>query len=344
MRRTVNKSRPVSGEPGVHLSAPWGRPLVSELLESIPDPVIGCDATGRVVYWNRAAHDAYGFSAEEVLGQPVVKLLGTRFPAPLLEIMELVTDVGHWQGRLIHRTREGRMVEVESRWVARYDDGGRLVGGFGIERSMGGAPDAEAQPPTPMPALRPVEADDSASRHAGAMLHDFNNALAIIINYAAFVAAEVDRLRTAPTESERAAMRGDLEQISTAAKRAAQLTARLLAFARHRSAAPVPIDLNQAIREIAGLLRCTLGERVTLALELGEDVGVVRGDTIRVQQTIVDLAAAARDAIPGDGTVTIETGLRESDADAGRRVRVRVTGVGSSFEASFELPGSHAPA
>jgi PAS domain S-box-containing protein len=105
-------------------------------LESIPDPVIGCDARGHVVYWSKAAREAYGFAAEEALGRPVVSLLQTRFPIPLLEIMEEVTDLGRWNGQLVHRDKRGREHTVESRWVARYDEVGKLVGGFGIERKL----------------------------------------------------------------------------------------------------------------------------------------------------------------------------------------------------------------
>lgn len=345
-RRTVKTARAVAGEPEAREHAPWGRPLVSELLESIPDPVIGCDATGRVVYWSRAAREAYGYSGEEALGRPVVKLLQTRFPAPLLEIMELVTDVGHWQGRLTHRTRDGREVEVESRWVARYDDEGRLVGGFGIERATDATGPAQTPPPpSPIAGAARSEIEESTRRLAGGVVHDFNNALAIIINYAAFVGSEVERLRTAPTESQRASMRDDLEQISTAAERAAQLTARLLAFARQRSGSPGPVDLDQAIREITDVLQRTVGDHVAVTLELAGGDHRVRGDTVRIQQTIVDLAVAARDAMPDGGRVTIQTHAisRDSDGKAGRWVRVRVAGSGSTFDASFELAVSEHP-
>ena len=86
------------------------------MLESLPDPVIGCDSEGTILYWSRAAARIYGFSTEEALGTRARELLHTRFPAPLLEILEELGDEGSWQGRLGHRTKEGRAVCVESRW------------------------------------------------------------------------------------------------------------------------------------------------------------------------------------------------------------------------------------
>ena len=232
-----------AGAPGL-AATPWGRPLISELLESLPDPVIGCDVEGRVVYWSRAAREVYGYSAQEAIGTPVVGLLRTRFPRPLLEIMEEVTDLGRWHGELVHRTKDGRELAVESRWVARYDDAGRLVGGFGVERGIGaGAPGEVPQPRGVADSggagerdddreLRQAERLESLGQLAGGVAHDFNNALAIIINYAAFVHAEVERMRAAPTEAQREAMGQDLGEISAAAERAAQLTTQLLAFSR----------------------------------------------------------------------------------------------------------------
>jgi len=257
-------------------ATPWGRPLISELLESLPDPVIGCDAGGYIVYWSKAAREAYGFSIEEAVGERLPTLLQTRFPKPLLEIIEEVTDMGRWQGRLVHRAKDGRELTVESRWVSRYDDAGKLVGGFRIEREHAAAqgprselvvgPDRAQTAETPDPAqtaqtaetpdpaqtaqtaqtaereLRQAERLESLGQLAGGVAHDFNNALAIIINYTALVSAEVQRLRSVPTDAERAALRQDIEQISTAAQRAAELTHQLLAASRQEMGKPQPLN------------------------------------------------------------------------------------------------------
>jgi PAS domain S-box-containing protein len=243
-------------------TSPWGRPLLSELLESLPDPVIGCDRRGRVVYWSNAAGEAYGYSTTDAIGVVACKLLMTRFPRPLLEIMDEVTDLGRWQGRLVHRTKEGRDVAVESRWVARYDDAGTLVGGFGVERVIPiDRSERQSSPPPQRAAtvdheLRQMEWLESLGQLAGGVAHEFNNALAIVINYASLLSTDLQRLRRAPSDSERAAMSDDLQEIQTAAEHAAELTHRLMAFSRPQVGAPQPLNLTTSIEEIQRLLAC----------------------------------------------------------------------------------------
>jgi PAS domain S-box-containing protein len=283
--------------------------LISELLESIPDPVIGWDAGGRVVYWSKAARQTYGFAAEEAVGQPVVSLLQTRFPMPLLEIMEEVTDLGRWHGQLVHRDKGGREHTVERRWVARYDEVGKLVGGFGIERKVAGLDESE-QPQISGEAdgdrsvgerrdrdLWRGERLESLSQLAGGVAHDFNNALAVIINYAAFVCGELDQVYSATGEPRWASMREDLGEIQTAAERAASLSHQLLAALRQEVGAPFPLDLSESISGLADPTATAAaldgpaaandqrdGLHTRSRAELGGGVAHVRTDSLRRQE------------------------------------------------------------
>jgi PAS domain S-box-containing protein len=201
-----------------------GIELAVELLDSLPDPVIGCDPEGTVVYWSPAAESAYGYTREEALGRRAASLLHTRFPAPLLEIAEELADLGHWEGRLEHRCKGGRAVRVESRWVARRDGQGATVGRVAIERELAGeASDAAADPGARAPAAAATEGLQVGDPTARTLAHDLNNALAIVVNYTAFVTAELD----APADGSGAAMRADLQQIQAAAERALEATRRL---------------------------------------------------------------------------------------------------------------------
>jgi len=211
-----------------------GLDVAAELLDSLPDPVIGCNREGAVVYWSHAAEEMYGYAAAEALGRRAATLLHTRFPSPLLEINEELEDLGRWQGRLEHRRKDGTTLSVHSRWVARRDDRGTWVGSFAIERDLGGItggpapeapapPDASAPPEAARPhgAAAPPEATAASPRE---LAHELNNALAVIMNFSAFVIAELD----APTGASPEAMRADLQEIQAAAERALPLMRRML--------------------------------------------------------------------------------------------------------------------
>jgi PAS domain S-box-containing protein len=344
----------MSGLSGLGSPAPgaWGddnAELISELLESIPDPVIGCDAAGHVVYWSRAAREAYGFAAEEAIGRPVVSLLQTRFPKPLLEIMEEVADLGRWQGRLAHRDKHGREHEVESRWVARYDEAGELVGGLGIERTLGEPRPQRPPEPADQPGsdrdrrerdLRRSERLESLSQLAGGVAHDFNNALAVIVNYAAFVSGELEQVYSATGERRWASMREDLGEIQTAAARAASLTQQVLSFSRQEVGAPVPLDLSRSIGDLAGLLAELVGEHIALKTELADGLRRVCADPGQIEQVLINLTANARDAMPAGGTLTIDTANVELGEDCGdvypellpgSHVRLRISDTGAGM-------------
>ena len=72
------------------------------------------DLEGRIIYWSAAAQHLYGWSREEAVGQISHDLLSTEFPKPLVEIESELRDVGVWDGELVHRTKEGRVVHIAS--------------------------------------------------------------------------------------------------------------------------------------------------------------------------------------------------------------------------------------
>ena len=260
-------------------------PTAEAVLDLLPDPVIACDASGRVAFWSSAAHRAYGFAADEAIGRTAAALLRTRFPVPQLEIAEALADAGHWRGRLHHRRRDGQELEVECRWLARRDPFGRMIGDLRIERLLdpsaegpSGASAAGARvneptrsatagtafsEPTGTAANEPARSAEptgiAASKPGGTcttepartstngptgttageaaseirrIAHELNNALAIVVNYSAFAAADLRRRSGARMHPERGSLLSDIEQVSESAERAVHLSGRLAEMAR----------------------------------------------------------------------------------------------------------------
>jgi signal transduction histidine kinase/DNA-binding LacI/PurR family transcriptional regulator len=176
--------------------------------------------------------------------------------------------------------------------------------------------------------LRQAQKMEAIGQLAGGIAHDFNNLLTPIVGISGLM---LDGL-----EDEK--LRPNVEMIAAAAGRAASLTAQLLAFSRRQLLQPVVLDVNEAFREAHALLDKVLGADLELVLQLREDAGRIEADRSQLDQVILNLVLNARDAMPGGGTITLETGSVDLDrkgADAlvvppGRftTVAVRDTGVG----------------
>jgi hypothetical protein len=188
--------------------------------------------------------------------------------------------------------------------------------------------------------LQQAQRLENLGQLAGGVAHDFNNLLTVILNYASFAARELDTADESDWAARRESVRGDLGQISRAGERAASLTRQLLAFARREVQRPQVLDLDTAITAVEGMLRRTLGEHIELATSLAGDLHPVLADPGQLEQVLVNLALNARDAMPGGGTLTIDTGNITVDAESvaggsksrqGQNVRLRVSDTGTGM-------------
>jgi PAS domain S-box-containing protein len=100
----------------------------ASLLDLTHDSVFVRDLNDVITYWNRGSEQRYGWSRTEAVGQVSHELMRTAFPAPLEEIESELRRTGHWEGELVHTTREGTKLVVASRWSLQRDDRERPTG------------------------------------------------------------------------------------------------------------------------------------------------------------------------------------------------------------------------
>jgi signal transduction histidine kinase/CheY-like chemotaxis protein len=153
--------------------------------------------------------------------------------------------------------------------------------------------------------LRQSQKMDAIGQLAGGVAHDFNNLLSVILSYAAFI---MDGLPPGD------AVRSDVEEIQRAGLRATELTRQLTTFSRQQPLAPRLLDLNEVLAGFTSILRRLVGEHVSLSVVPGDGLGRVLLDPGQVEQVIMNLVVNARDAMPGGGTLTIETSRAPLDA------------------------------
>lgn len=170
-----------------------------------------------------------------------------------------------------------------------------------LEREITARRRAEAESSLLEDQLRHAQKMEAVGTLAGGVAHDFNNMLTAIIGY-----GNMATLQLAPDDP----VQNYLRQILTAADRGATLTQSLLAFSRRQVIALEPIELNTVILTFEPLLRRVAGDNITILLHLSPDPAIIVGDRAQIEQILMNLAINARDAMSGDGTVTIETGRK----------------------------------
>jgi two-component system cell cycle sensor histidine kinase/response regulator CckA len=205
---------------------------------------------------------------------------------------------------------DGRVVWVVDESVPVRDESGRVLYVQGFIRDVTDQKALAEQ-------LRQSQKMETVGRLAGGMAHDFNNLLTAIGGYAELAAS-----RLSPDDG----ARRDIEEVTRAAERAADLIRQLLAFSRRQVLEPKVLDVNDAVRDLERMLRGTIGQQLELVTALDEELRPVKADPSQLQQVILNLAVNARDAMPTGGTLTIATRNVRIDRRHARRHPVPAPG------------------
>ncbi len=158
--------------------------------------------------------------------------------------------------------------------------------------------------------LRQAQKMEAIGNLTGGMAHDFNNLLGVIIGNLDLA----QRMLQPGTD-----MAETITEAQDAALRGAELTRRLLAFARRQPLRQQRVAINDLVDGVNHLLRRTLGEQISIVLELDPIVWPVEVDQAQLEACLVNLATNARDAMSDGGTLTICTGNRTLDGDYAER-------------------------
>jgi len=153
--------------------------------------------------------------------------------------------------------------------------------------------------------LQQAQKMEAVGQLAGGIAHDFNNMLSVILGNARLT------LSSFAADDER---REEMQDVVDAARRSADLTNQLLAFARQQPITPVMLDLNGIVDDSVSMLRRLIGEDVELVWKPGADLQTIMMDVTQVHQILANLVVNARDAIAGVGMLVIETHNASFDA------------------------------
>ena len=306
------------------------RAYLAAIIESSDDAIVSKTPGGIVTSWNKGAETIFGYTAEEMIGQPITRL----FPPDRLEEENLILSrikrgerVDHFA--TVRRRKDGYDIDISVTISPVRDSSGRIVGVSKIARDVTGQKRAEAtlrdlnENLEQRVAERTRELADANNRLltetaererteaellqarkmeavgqlVSGLAHDFNNLLAAVLGNLELLEMRLrdDNLLKLVQAAARSARHG------------AKLNEQLLAFSRKQHLTPKPVDLNELVVGTQDLLRRSLGGTVEVTTALADDLWPAFVDPHQLELVILNLAINARDAMPAGGRVLIET-------------------------------------
>jgi two-component system, cell cycle sensor histidine kinase and response regulator CckA len=266
---------------------------LENVIENAVDAIGIVERQGRFILWNKRAAELFGYSTEEMKGRHYSSLYADERTRD--DVLTLLREEGVVRQFEISMLRkDGNEMPMELSMNVLKNDEGETIGSLCLARDLTEKKMLEAQ-------LLHATKMEAVGTLAGGIAHDFNNLLQAIQGYADLLL--FDKKESEPEYRE-------LKEINRAAQRGAELTKQLLTFSRKVDAKLRPINLNLEVKQIVGLLERTIPKMVAIEVQLEKDLKRVNADPTQMEQTIINLAVNAKDAMPEGGKLIIETGNR----------------------------------
>ncbi len=304
--------------------------LLQTILEAAVDAIIVADSQGTIIRVNPATCAMFQFEEAELLGKN-------------LAIIMPPDTARHHDSYMAHHieTGEKRIIGIGRDVEGQRKDGTPVPLHLSVGRAdIDGSPvfvgmlHDQTQQRATQAALARSQRLDAIGQMTGGVAHDFNNLLTVVIGN-----LELLEMRGAD-DSQTSLIRDALH----AAEMGADLTSRLMAFARRGNLAPVRIDLRETCENALAILKRALGSPYVVKTKFDADLSPVMVDPVQLQSALMNLVLNARDALGDNGELLISVSnikiddsylAQEVDVEPGDYVRLSVSdnGAGMSLEA-----------
>ena len=274
------------------------RQFLSELIENSGNLICVKDRDGRYTMINRKWEAVTGLQRENVIGRTDADLFSAedaeQFRRNDLEVIDT--------GRVIEKEEylddaDGRRFFLAIKFPV-FSDDGTVSAVCAMITELTERRQAEEERERLREQLSQGRKMESIGRLAGGIAHDFNNMLGVILGH-----TELAMLKLGPNDQ----LYGNLKEVEKAAKRSADLTRQLLAFARRQTVVPKVLDLNETVAGMLKMLERLIGEDIEVVWQPAGNLWPVKMDPSQIDQILANLCANSRDAIADVGRITIST-------------------------------------
>lgn len=309
------------------------RRQLSAVIEQTAESVIITDANGVITYVNPTFEQVSGYSQAEVIGRnPHILRSGKQDSAFYRQLWETIRSGQVWHGQLTNKKKDGSPFIEEATITPVRNENGAIVNYVAVKRDVTRELELQEQ-------FYQMQKMEAVGLLAGGIAHDFNNILLVINGFAEMIKYQL------PPDDPVQEMAG---KILDAGKRAASLTRQLLAFSRKQVAESRVFDLNTVVHGMEKMLRRLIGEHIQVQTHLAPKLWSIKADPNQIEQVIINLIVNARDAMPGGGSLIIETAnmiveeghvISRLEVQPGEYVILTVsdTGVGMSQEVKARI-------
>lgn len=284
---------------------------LAAIVSSSNDAIIGKDLNGVITSWNEAATRIFGYTAEEIIGQSVLRLIPEHLHSDEPIILSKIRSgerIDHFQ--TVRRTRSGDLIDVALTISPVRDEHGVIVGASKILRDVSASKRAERS-------LLQAEKIAAAGRMAATIAHEINNPLEAVVNLLYLLRSSV----TDPAGAEY------LKTAETELARVSHIARQTLGFYREHGSAR-KTSLAELVRHTISVYepRCSsAGIAIECSLETTRQLIVRRGE---IMQVVSNLVANAIYAMPNGGTLKVDV----HDTATGVVLSLRDNGTGIARE------------
>lgn len=284
--------------------------LRDRALAAISQGIVIADARAPdlpVIYANSAFETISGYTAADILGRNMRLLQGADTDREMVAtIRSRVAAGAAFRGELANYRKDGRVFRNDLSISPVRDDEKNLTHFVGVQNDVTDYRQLESQ-------FAQSQKMELVGQLAGGIAHDFNNLLMVINGN-----LELLKERRSKTLSDDKAL---LEAALDAGLRGAELTRRMLAFARRQILEPRIVDANRLISRLRPLLQRALSENISLVLSLAPTLWRSLTDPSQLESAVINLAVNARDAMPSGGQLRIVTANVELGAERHSKMR-----------------------